>query len=105
MSRHCFNLLALGEPPQVILRDDSEPRPGELVLVLGWDRPLGTFFAQLVRGATADDEDHVMELWIGDAPGEIPSIRDLALRLTGVADLGLPTYAMLERDRVRESAR
>lgn len=51
-----------------------------IVLVLGWDRPLATFFAQvwLVPATATDYEDGELVHWVGTYDSEIPDENRLA---------------------------
>lgn len=46
---------------------------------LGWDRPLGTFYAQHLADDVVDDED--LLAWQGTSLGELPTVDALAARL------------------------
>ena len=50
-------------------------RHAHLEMVVGWDAPLQTFFAQ-VRDTT-QPEDEAMVLWVGTAPHEIATVAAL----------------------------
>ena len=62
-------------------RHSLSPRPGTpeiLRAVIGWDRPLQSFFAQVfVASAVPGEEDGEdageVLLWIGTEPGELPT--------------------------------
>ena len=58
-------------------------QPG-LTVIVGWDNPLCTFFAQVFDPAIEDDEAACL-LWIGTALREIPTVAALQTRLTGWA--------------------
>ena len=45
-------------------------------IVIGWDNPLETFFAQVWDGEPGDD--YGVELWIGCEIGEIEDVEELA---------------------------
>lgn len=55
-------------------------------VVVGWDPPLGTFFAQIYAPQAEDDEEEAI-WWIGYQPHEVPTLRELdeALASQGVA--------------------
>ena len=69
-----------------------------LSVVIGWDNPLQTFFAQVARSAAADDDDHML-LWVGTEPREVITVEDLARHLAAFADLSDETAAQLRADR------
>ena len=72
---------------------------------VGWDRPLGTFFAQVYdRTVECEDDDGYMPLWRGAAPGDV--IRDpieLAAVLDQYAVLDEQIMTRLSDDRRREA--
>lgn len=49
-------------------------------VVVGWDPPLGTFYAQEYGPADADDEESLV-WWVGYAPQEIPTLAALRAQL------------------------
>lgn len=58
----------------------ESPRPDRDIIV-GWDPPLGTFFAQEYRtDVPADEED--MAWWVGYIPNELPSLETLRAKLS-----------------------
>ena len=52
-------------------RRDIPPRETGITVTVGWDNPLMTFFAQVVRIQDNDDTRDPSLLWLGGAPGEI----------------------------------
>jgi hypothetical protein len=51
-------------------------------VIVGWDHPLQTYFAQVIDRAAEDEgEDDKFELWVGCSPREICEIDDLAFTL------------------------
>jgi hypothetical protein len=48
----------------------QDPR---LTVVVGWDNPLATFFAQ-VCDPSIEDEDEACVLWLGTAPQVMPTV-------------------------------
>ena len=73
----------------------QDPR---LTVVVGWDNPLTTFFAQIVD-PSLDDEDEAYVLWIGTAPQAIPTVAALQAQLAGWATLPPAIVAHLTRDQ------
>lgn len=69
-------------------------QPG-LTVVVGWDNPLGTFFAQVDRQQDNDDPRDPTLLWVGCAPGEILRGDELIAPLAPLcgADGGTPREA------------
>lgn len=61
----------------VILND------GKREVTVGWDAPLGTFFAQIFHPGVVDDETYDDDLvWaIGDEPRQVTSLDELVLAL------------------------
>jgi len=52
--------------------EDTEQRE----VVVGWDPPLGTFFAQIFAAQLPEDEEEL--IWaIGDGRHEVPALQDL----------------------------
>jgi len=52
-------------------------QPG-LTVIVGWDNPLTTFFAQVFDPSIEEDVDACL-LWIGTAPEAIPTVAVLQL--------------------------
>ncbi|MET0415793.1 MAG: hypothetical protein ABW022_07210 [Actinoplanes sp.] len=48
-----------------------------LEVVVGWDPPLGTFFAQVWDRSLDEDDPDAELLWIGCTPGEITDPRQV----------------------------
>jgi hypothetical protein len=57
-----------------------------LTVIVGWDNPLTTFFAQVFDPSIEEDADACL-LWIGTAPEVIPTIAALQAQLTGWATI------------------
>ena len=79
-------------------------KPG-LSVVVGWDNPLGTFFAQVHRHQDDDDPRDPTLLWIGTAPGEIQRPADLVGPLAPYAELTESHLAQLRADRAADADR
>ena len=56
-------------------------QPG-LTVIVGWDNPLQTLFAQVFDPSIEDDEAACL-LWIGTAPEAIPTVAALQAQLAG----------------------
>ena len=57
-------------------RHDLQPKPGRPEVIkatVGWDRALQTFFAQVFTRTEAEGEEGDATIWIGTAPGELPT--------------------------------
>src|SRR3989454_12059735 len=73
----------------------QDPR---LTVIVGWDNPLATFFAQVFDPALEDDDEADL-LWIGAAPHEIPTVAALQAQLAGWATLPAALVAQLTREQ------
>jgi len=67
--------------------------PQDALMVVGWDRPLATFFAQVFKAGTTsecrddlcyiqqhthrDCRDDLIDVWVGCDPRELPTLSDL----------------------------
>lgn len=67
-------------------------------VVVGWDNPLATFFAQ-VFDPSIDDEDDANVLWLGTAPQAIPTVAALQTQLAGWATIPAVLVAHLTCDQ------
>ena len=80
----------------------------DLTVIVGWDNPLLTFFAQVFNASIADDDDACV-LWIGTAPQAISTVAALQAQLTGWATIrptswtASPAINRLPRRRPRSS--
>lgn len=55
-------------------RHNLQPKPGwkDVVrAVVGWDRPLQTFFAQVFFATDDESEEGEARIWVGTEPGEL----------------------------------
>jgi hypothetical protein len=66
---------------------------------VGWDRPLQTFFAQ-VLGAPDEDGEETELVWVGTSPGELPRAVDAIRVLEPYCHIGGGLAAQLEIDRM-----
>jgi hypothetical protein len=83
---------------ELLPRDDAN-RP--LDIAIGWDRPLNTYFIQ-VLDPTRDEEEPGFEiLWKGTAFGEILSVDDAIALVTPWAEIPTDLRALLILDRIR----
>lgn len=80
-------------------RYDIPTRDPGLSAVVGWDNPLQSYFAQVMRPEVADDADDPILLWVGAAPREVVSVEDLARHLSPFADLAPEVAEQLRADR------
>lgn len=67
-------------------RHDVPTRDERYAVVVGWDPPLQTFFAQVLERSREHDDD-TMVAWVGTARGEIPTVEGLAEQLSPYASL------------------
>ena len=63
----------------------SPQQPG-LTVIVGWDNPLQTLFAQVCAPSSEDEKDAYL-LWIGTAPGAISTVAALQAQLAGWATI------------------
>jgi len=70
-------------------------QPG-LTVTVGWDNPLCTFFAQVFDPSIEED---ACLLWIGTAPGAIPTVAALQAQLAGWAAIPPDIVDRLTRDQ------
>lgn len=78
-------------------------RPGFTVIV-GWDNPMMTFFAQVEDEAAGEDDDPVV-LWLGGHHREVLRPEDLAAPLAPYADLMATHIEQLRADRAGDADR
>jgi len=69
-----------------------------LTVIVGWDNPLATFFAEVVDPSIEEDEEAYL-LWIGTALQAIPTVAALQAQLAGWATLPPVIVAHLSRDQ------
>ena len=70
-------------------------------VAIGWDRPLGSFFIQVIRPhPTMEGEDEMVE-WQGTEPGELPTAAAAIAIGAPYADLPDTLGATLETDRMK----
>lgn len=73
-------------------------------IILGWDKPLETFFAQVYDSTVDEDENPI--LWLGATPGdEINSVEQLQDRLSQSGYLSyIPPSTQLELARQQKES-
>jgi len=69
-----------------------------LTVIVGWDNPLTTFFAQVFDPSIEEDVEACL-LWIGTAPEAIPTVAALQAQLVGWATIPDDIVARLRRDQ------
>jgi hypothetical protein len=76
-------------------------------IVVGWDSPLASFFAEVIdqnleaaiaRGECSEEEVEPMLLWVGAIPGEIPTLEQLQAVIAPFAVIPNDTIAQLQSD-------
>lgn len=78
-------------------------KPGDpVVVIVGWDRPLDTFFAQVwdVPPHASDHEDGRLLLWAGCDLNEVESVDELARLLAQFTPIPEALRVRLEKDRL-----
>ena len=75
-------------------------RPGTSVIV-GWDNPMMTFFAQVLDEQADEAADPIL-LWLGTQPGEVTRPEDLVHPLAPFAELTAPQLEQLRNDRAAD---
>ncbi len=74
----------------------------DVTVVVGWDNPLSTFFAQVTRVQDDDDPRDPVLLWVGSVPSEVLRAEDMAAPLAPYAALSEAHLAQLRADRVAD---
>lgn len=90
-------------------RYELRGREPHIAVVVGWDNPLSTFFAQVwderaVEFGNPDDEPEPL-LWAGCRHGEIRTVEHLGRVLSPYAVVPPETRERLDRDRAAELKR
>ncbi len=75
-----------------------------LTVVVGWDNPMITYFAQVEDESAGDDTDPIV-LWLGASHREVLRPEDLALPLAPFADLTKAHLDQLRADRAGDADR
>lgn len=89
-------------------RYELRGREPHLSIVVGWDRPLWTFFAQVWddrRQGAGEENGEEPILWVGCFGGEVPTVEALAENLEPFVDLPADIREQLVADRSRELTR
>jgi len=68
-------------------------------LVVGWDRPLGSFFAQVEDLELTDKDDDRVLVWVGASYAEIPTPEALQPHIAQYAIISDDMLATLRADR------
>jgi hypothetical protein len=70
-------------------------------VAIGWDRPLATFFVQVMQPHPRIDGEEATYIWKGAAPGELPTAAAAITVAAEYADLPKDLGATLETDRLK----
>ena len=89
-------------------RHTVPPKSSGTTVVVGWDNPLQSYFAQVIReqdGGGVDDDDDPVLLWLGASHHEHLTPDSLAEPLRPYADLDQELLAQLRSDRAEAAER
>lgn len=81
-------------------RYELTPRPGNGVIkaVIGWDRPLQTFFAQIFTPTEEEPDEGEATIWLGTEPGELATPEAAIRVVEAYADIPDTLAATLRAD-------
>ncbi|WP_242121385.1 hypothetical protein [Sphingomonas lacusdianchii] len=82
-------------------RYDFSGKNGATKVSIGWDRPLSTFFVQVLRPDPEMDDEEQAFIWEGTSPGELTKAADAIRIAEPYADLPADIASTLETDRLR----
>jgi hypothetical protein len=71
-------------------------------VVVGWDNPMRTFFAQVERQQEDDDPRDPIILWLGSSSGEVLRPEDMIAPLAPYAELTEEDLEELRADRIAD---
>ena len=86
-------------------RHEIPARQPGCCVVVGWDNPMMTFFAEVERIRAADDPRDPTLLWLGSSPGEVARPEDLAGPLAPYAELTAGHITQLRAERAAATDR
>ncbi|WP_337847804.1 hypothetical protein [Sphingomonas sp.] len=75
-----------------------EDRPEIIKAVVGWDRPLQTFFAQVFTRTADEPEEGEATIWVGTEPGELPTAEAAIAVVAPHAEIPADLAAVLRAD-------
>ncbi|MDE8650587.1 hypothetical protein [Novosphingobium album (ex Liu et al. 2023)] len=78
----------------------TKPGNGVIKAVIGWDRPLQTFFAQVFTPTDEDPEEGEATIWLGTEPGELPNPEAAIRVVEAYAEVPETLAATLAADRL-----
>jgi hypothetical protein len=73
-------------------------------VVVGWDRPLQTYFVQVFDVRRSEDDERPLELWEGTEFQQIPSAYQLVELVRPWAEIPEATLDELEQERAEQIA-
>lgn len=73
-------------------------KKGKFKVVVGWDGPLETFFAQVFDLDRAKGEEENLVAWFGADPCRLPAITDLKTAVAEWAEIAPEIEESLEKD-------
>lgn len=82
-------------------RHEIPAKRADVIVSVGWDSPLQTYFAQVEQKDPSDEDEGIL-LWVGGSPKEIQTPEALAGALAAYADLSAETIAALRADFVAD---
>lgn len=68
-------------------------------VVVGWDRPLNTFFAQVFMTSGAPGDEPEATIWEGTEPGQLSTAAEALALVDAYADVPADMLSRLEADR------
>lgn len=71
----------------------------QFTVIVGWDNPLQTYFAQVWDAQLKDEDDKGCVFWVGTHLGSVRSVAALAEVISGYALLPEDTMEQLEQDQ------
>lgn len=71
-------------------------------VVVGWDNPMMTYFAQVERPPAGADNDDTIVLWLGSRPREYLRPEEMVEPLAPYGALDAETLAALRADRIAD---
>lgn len=84
---------------------DMKPGFSDCWAVVGWDRPLNSFFVQVFREGKNEDEDEEEILWRGGSFQEIVTVEQAAALLAPYAAIPSDVFRQLHIDQMANPLR
>ena len=73
-------------------------------VIVGWDNPIQTFFAQVWDLAKEEKDDEACVFWVGTHAGSVPTVTALAQAISAYAVLPADIATQLERDQASSAS-